>query len=193
HVSTGEATELIRNAKKKGIRVTAETTPHYFTLTEEAVADYSTSAKMNPPLRTEEDRQAIRKGLQDGTFDAIATDHAPHSVLEKEVEFDVAANGIIGLETALPLSLGLVRDGLIGPSELVALMSTNPAAVLNLPGGSLGEGDIGDVTVVDPEKRFVYTKDSIVSLGKNSPFIDWELQGKAVLTICGGKITCQDG
>jgi dihydroorotase len=189
HVSTAAATDIIRQAKARGVKVSAETTPHYFTLTEEAVENYNTNAKMNPPLRSEADRQAILLGLQDGTFDAIATDHAPHSVLEKEVEFDVAANGIIGLETSLSLTLSLVRDGLIDGGRLVELMSSNPARLLGVSGGSLSEGEVADVTVVDPDKRFVYAKDSICSKGKNSPFVDWELQGKAVMTIAGGKIT----
>lgn len=189
HVSTLAATDLVRQAKARGVRVTAETTPHYFTLTEEAVGDYSTNAKMNPPLRTELDRQAICIGLQDGTFDCIATDHAPHSVLEKECEFDQAANGIIGLETSLPLALNLVRNGLIDPLRLVELMSTAPAEILKVQGGTLAIGSVADVTVVDPEKEFVFSKESILSKGKNSPFIDWKLQGKAVLTIMGGRIT----
>ena len=189
HVSTGAATELIRQAKARGVQVSAETTPHYFTLTEEAVGDYNTNAKMNPPLRTEEDRQAIRKGLQDGTFDAIATDHAPHSVLDKELEFDQAANGIIGLETSLPLALSLVRDGVIDAVRLVELMSVAPARILKVAGGTLAVGNIADVTVIDPDKEFVFTKESILSKGKNSPFLDWKLQGKAVLTIMGGRIT----
>jgi len=189
HVSTAAAADLIAQAKARGVRVTAETTPHYFTLTEEAVGDYNTNAKMNPPLRTESDRQAIRKGLQDGTFDAIATDHAPHSVLEKELEFDRAANGIIGLETSLPLSLALVRDGVIDAMRMVELMSSSPARILKVPGGALAAGSVADVTVIDPEKEFVFTKESILSRGKNSPFLDWELKGKAVLTIMGGQIT----
>ncbi len=189
HVSTAAAAELIRQAKARGVKLTAETTPHYFTLTEEAVADYNTNAKMNPPLRTEDDRQAIIKGLQDGTFDAIATDHAPHSVLEKELEFDRAANGVIGLETSLALSLALVREGLIGVARMVELMSVAPARILNVPGGSLAEGGVADVTVIDPEREFVFTEESIFSKGKNSPFLDWKLQGKAVLTIMGGRIT----
>jgi len=189
HVSTAAASDLIAQAKAKGIRVTAETTPHYFTLTEEAVADYNTSAKMNPPLRTEADRQAIREGLQNGTFDAIATDHAPHSVLEKELEFDQAAYGIIGLETSLALSLALVRDGVIDELRMVELMSSAPARILKVAGGTLAEGAVGDVTVIDPEKKFVFTKELILSKGKNSPFLDWELQGKAVLTVMGGRIT----
>jgi dihydroorotase len=189
HVSTAAATGLIAQAKARGVRVTAETTPHYFTLTEEAVGDYNTNAKMNPPLRTEEDRQAIRKGLQDGTYDAIATDHAPHSVLEKELEFDRAANGIIGLETSLPLSLALVRDGLIEPLRMVELMSSAPARILQVEGGTLADGTVADVTVIDPEKEFTFTRESILSKGKNSPFLDWELKGKAVLTVMGGRIT----
>ncbi|MEN8199938.1 MAG: dihydroorotase, partial [Thermodesulfobacteriota bacterium] len=187
HVSTAAATDLIRQAKARGVRVTAETTPHYFTLTEEAVGEYNTNAKMNPPLRTEADRQAIRQGLQDGTYDAIATDHAPHSVLEKECEFDQAANGIIGLETSLPLSLALVRDGVIEPLRLIELMSTAPARIVKVEGGTLAEGSVADVTVIDPDKEFVFSKDSILSKGKNSPFLDWKLQGKALLTILDGR------
>ncbi|RUM40845.1 MAG: dihydroorotase [Desulfocapsa sp.] len=189
HVSTLAATDLIRQAKKRGVPVTAETTPHYFTLTEEAVGNYDTNAKMNPPLRTEQDLQAIRQGLQDGTYDCISTDHAPHSVLEKECEFDQAANGIIGLETSLPLAMGLVREGVIAPLRLVQLMSSAPAKILKVAGGTLAEGSVADITVIDPEKKFVFTKESILSKGKNSPFIDWELQGKAVFTVMGGRVT----
>ncbi len=189
HVSTLAATDLIRQAKARGVQVTAETTPHYFTLTEEAVADYNTNAKMNPPLRTEKDRQAIREGLKDGTYDCIATDHAPHSVLEKECEFDQAAYGIIGLETSLPLSLNLVREGVIEPLRLFELMSSNPAKVLKVTGGTLAVGSNADVTVIDPEKEFIFSRESILSKGKNSPFLDWKLQGKAVLTIMGGRFT----
>jgi len=191
HVSTLASTDLIRQAKARGVRVTAETTPHYFTLTEEAVGEYETNAKMNPPLRTKEDKQAIRKGLQDGTFDCIATDHAPHSVLEKECEFDLAANGIIGLETSLPLTLNLVREGVIAPLRMLELMSSAPAAILQVPGGSLVEGNIADVTVIDPQMEFVFREDTIFSKGKNSPFINRRLQGRAVLTIMGGRITHQ--
>ena len=192
HVSTGAATDLIRQAKKRGVRVTAETAPHYFTLTEEAVVGYNTNAKMNPPLRAEEDRQAIRIGLQDGTFDAIATDHAPHSVLEKQVEFDRAANGIIGLETSLPLTLALVRAGVITESRLVELMSSAPARILGVAGGSLAVGEVADVTVIDPERKFQLTEEGIVSQSKNSPFLGWQLQGKAVLTFLGGRNTYSD-
>jgi dihydroorotase len=150
HVSTAMATDLIRSAKARGVQVTAETTPHYFTLTEEAVQGYNTNAKMNPPLRSEADRQAVLQGLADGTFDAVATDHAPHSSLEKDVEFDLAANGVIGLETAVPLTLELVRQGVIDEQRFVRLLSVNPARILHVPGGSLAAGGPADVSVIDP-------------------------------------------
>ena len=189
HVSTAMSTDLIRSAKKRGVLVSAETTPHYFTLTHEAVEGYNTNAKMNPPLRTEEDRQAIREGLADGTFDAIATDHAPHSILEKEVEFDLAANGIIGLETALPLSLSLIRDGVIDERRMVELLSVNPAAILGLEAGALSPGAAADITIINPKLEFHYTEDQVVSKSRNSPFLDWKLQGRAVLVMIGGRIT----
>ncbi|MCI5222040.1 MAG: dihydroorotase [Candidatus Electrothrix sp. AR4] len=189
HVSTAMSTELIRSAKGRGVRVTAETTPHYFTLTDEAVAGYNTNAKMNPPLRSEEDRQAIRQGLADGTFDAVATDHAPHSKLEKEVEFDRAMNGIIGLETSLPLSLALVRDGVIDEQRLIELLSVNPAHILGLDAGTLSVGAVADVTVINPNLAFTYTEDQVVSKSRNSPFLGNKLQGRAVVTIMGGRIT----
>ena len=188
HVSTAMATELIRSAKARGVKVTAETTPHYFTLTDEAVEGYDTNAKMNPPLRSESDRLAIQQGLDDGTFDAIATDHAPHSALEKEVEFDLAANGIIGLETSVPLTLALVREGLIDGQRLVELLSTNPARILNVRGGSLAEGEPADVTVIDPELEFNYTLESVVSKSKNSPFLGWKMQGRAIMTMVSGRV-----
>jgi len=188
HVSTEMATDLIRSAKARGVKVTAETTPHYFTLTDEAVQGYNTNAKMNPPLRSESDRQAIRQGLADGTFDAVATDHAPHSALEKEVEFDLAANGIIGLETSLPLSLALVRDGVISEQRLVELLSVNPARILKVAGGSLAPGQPADVTVIDPELEFDYTLESVVSKSRNSPFLGWKMKGRAVMTMVGGRV-----
>ncbi|MHB8810394.1 MAG: dihydroorotase [Desulfobulbaceae bacterium] len=188
HVSTAMATDLIRSAKARGVRVTAETAPHYFTLTEEAVQGYDTNAKMNPPLRTEADRQAIRRGLADGTFDAIATDHAPHSSLEKEVEFDLAANGIIGLETAVPLAMALVREGVIDTRRLVELFSVNPARILGVPGGTLTAGTPADLTVINPELAFVYTPESVMSKSKNSPFLGWNFQGRAIMTLVAGRL-----
>jgi dihydroorotase len=181
--------DLIRSAKQRGVRVTAETAPHYFTLTEEAVEGYDTNAKMNPPLRTALDRQAIRNGLADGTIDAIATDHAPHSILEKEVEFDLAFNGIIGLETSVPLSLALVREQVISERRFVELLSVRPAQILGVVGGSLSPGEPADITVIDPERQFTYTRESVVSKSKNSPFLDWDFQGQAVLTMVDGKVT----
>jgi dihydroorotase len=192
HVSTTEAVELIRRAKDRGAKVSAETAPHYFTLTDRDVGDYNTNAKMNPPLRSEADRQAIIGGLADGTIDVIATDHAPHSRLEKDREFDQAANGIIGLETSLPLTMELVRQGVIEPVRLVELLSVNPAGILGVEGGDLRIGGRADITVVDPQKSFVYAAEAIVSKSKNSPFIDRELTGKAVLTIMDGTITYRE-
>ena len=189
HISTQESVNLIRLAKSKGCPVTAETTPHYFTITEEAVSGYNTNAKMNPPLRTREDIKALVAGLRDSTIDAIATDHAPHSQLEKDVEFDQAANGIIGLETAVPLTLALVRKKAITEQRMVELLSINPAKILGVEGGTLTKGKDADITVIDPKKRFVYNEEGIVSKSHNSPFLDMELQGKAVLTICNGRIT----
>lgn len=188
HVSTAMATDLIRSAKARGVQVTAETTPHYFTLTDKAVQGYNTNAKMNPPLRSEADRQAVLQGLADGTFDAVATDHAPHSSLEKDVEFDLAANGVIGLETAVPLTLELVRQGVIDEQRFVRLLSVNPARILHVPGGSLAAGGPADVSVIDPAEKFVYTIDTVASKSKNSPFLDRSLQGRAVMTLVGGRV-----
>jgi len=189
HVSTRESLSLIRRAKEKGVAVTAETAPHYFTLTEMAVDGYNTLAKMNPPLRTEADVAAVREALRDGTLDAIATDHAPHGELDKDMEFDLAANGIIGLETAVPLTLQLVRENQLDARRMVELLSVNPARILGVPGGTLSVGAVADIAVIDPEKKFVFTEESIQSKSKNSPFLGWELQGKAVLTILAGRIT----
>ncbi len=188
HISTGESVGLIRRAKNAGCPVTAETTPHYFSLTEEAVGSYDTNAKMNPPLRTTADVEAIKEGLRDGTLDAIATDHAPHSALEKEVEFTLAANGIIGLETALPLALCLIREGVIDERRLVELMSINPARIIGVEGGSLAAGQRADITVVDPALEFCYERQNIVSKSKNSPFIGRHFTGRAILTIVDSEI-----
>lgn len=188
HVSAKASLELIRAAKERGVRVTAETAPHYFTLTDAAVEGYDTNAKMNPPLRSQEDLEAVRQALADGTLDAIATDHAPHSILEKEVEFDNAANGIIGLETAVPLALALVRGNIISASRFVELLAVNPAAILGLDAGSLRPGSPADITVVDPEREYHYTEDMVVSKSRNTPFLGWHMKGGAVLTMVGGEI-----
>ncbi len=190
HVSTKGAVEIIRRAKARGVKVTAETAPHYFSLTEEAVEGYNTFAKMNPPLRTEEDRRAIIEGLRDGTIDAIATDHAPHESLSKECEFALAANGIIGLETALPLALKvLVREEGFSPLEIARLMSQNPASILKVEGGSLEKGKSADLTVIDPDLTFTLERDSLFSKSFNSPFLGQSFRGKAILTIMEGQVT----
>jgi dihydroorotase len=186
HVSTKGSVEIIRQAKIRGVTVTAEATPHHFSLTEEATVGYNTFAKVNPPLRTERDRIAVIQGLKDGTIDAIATDHAPHSALEKECEFQIAANGIIGLETAVPLSLNLVRNGDISASQMIRCMATAPAKILGVPGGSLKQGNVADICIIDPEMSFTLTRKSLHSLSYNSPFLGKKLQGKVILTLIKG-------
>lgn len=188
HVSCEDSLAVIRLAKERGVKVTAETAPHYFTLTDEAVIGYNANAKMNPPLRSEQDRDAIKAALIDGTLDAIATDHAPHSVLEKELEFNYAANGITGLETALSLTLALVRDGVISERKMVELMSVNPARIIGVDGGELGEGAVADITVIDPGAEYVFTAESSLSKGKNSPFNGWRLKGRAMMTLVDGEV-----
>ena len=194
HVSCKESVDIIRKAKKNGVNVTAETAPHYFSLDESACSTYDTRTKMNPPLRSAEDVEAIKKGLKDGTIDAIASDHAPHGKHEKEIEFEFAAFGIIGLETALPLSImNLVEKKLISWNKLVELMSLYPAKILGLRNkGNLSPGSDADITIIDPEKKWAYTKESILSKSKNSPFINWKFKGKAITVIVGGNIVMQN-
>jgi len=191
HVSTKESVRAIRNAQNRGLPVTAETAPHYFTLTDESVEAYNTHAKMNPPLRSTQDREAVRQGLSDGTIDVIATDHAPHSSSEKDVQFDSAANGIIGLETSLSLSLKLVDDHVITLTELIAKMSTNPAKILGLEGG-LNIGQPADITIIDSDKYHQINAEKFQSLNRNTPFDGWKVRGKAVCTVVGGKIVYQE-
>jgi dihydroorotase len=191
HVSTEESIEAIRAAKARGVRVTAETAPHYFTLTETAVGSFDTHAKMNPPLRSEKDRQAVRAALADGTLDVIATDHAPHSPLEKNVEFAQAANGIIGLETALPLSLALVRDGVLSLSDLIAKLTVNPASVLGVSSGLRIDGP-ADITIIDLDAAWTLHADTLQSKSRNTPFDGWTLTGRAVCTMVDGRIVFKD-
>jgi len=188
HVSTAGSVRLIRDAKKRGLQVTAETAPHYFTLTDEALQSYDTNFKVNPPLRSEKDVEAIKEGLSDGTLDVIACDHAPHGRTDKEVEFEYAANGISGLETSLALSISLVQNKVLGWSELITKMSANPARILNLPKGTLEAGADADITVIDPQLKWTVDVQVFRSRGKNSPFHGRPLQGKAILTIVGGEI-----
>lgn len=188
HVSTAGSVRLIRAAKKRGVHVTAEVTPHHFTLTEEAVNQYDTHAKMNPPLRTELDRKAVIKGLKDGTLDVIATDHAPHSEDEKKVEFDLAPFGIVGLETALPLSLKLVEDGVLTLSQMISKLTTAPSSILKLNKGTLKPGAAADVVVFDSEKKIKVDREKFHSKGKNTPFDGWELKGEVSYTIVSGRV-----
>jgi dihydroorotase len=189
HVSTHFGVESIRQAKARGVRVTAEATPHHLVLTHEAVDGYRTEAKMNPPLRAAEDVAAVRAGLADGTLDTIATDHAPHHYDEKEAAFAEAPNGIVGLETALGLVLTRVVDeGVIDLSTAIERMSCAPARAFGLPGGTLGEGAPADVTVFDPEERWTVDPTKFRSKSRNTPFAGWELRGRPRLTIVGGRV-----
>jgi dihydroorotase len=188
HVSTRGAVEIVRAAKKRGVRVTCEATPHHFTLTDEAVRGYNTNAKMNPPLRSADDVAAVRAGLADGTIDAIATDHAPHHLDEKNVEFNIALNGIVGLETALPLSLRLVEDGVLPLRDAIARLTSGPARALGIPRGTLEVGAAADVTVIDPELKWTVAAEKLLSKSKNTPFDGWQLKGAATHTIVGGRV-----
>ncbi len=198
HVSTKGSVKLIRDAKKRGVNVTAETCPHYFSLTEDAVKNYDTNAKVNPPLRTNKDIEAIKEGLKDGTIDVIATDHAPHHRDEKLKEFDLAPSGISGLETALGLSMRLVDEGVITINQLIEKMSVNPSRILGLcsppsffitgPKGTLSKGTDADVAIIDTKKEFRVEASKFFSKGKNTPFDGWMLKGAPAITISKGKI-----
>jgi dihydroorotase len=188
HVSTAGSVRLIRDAKERGLNVTAETAPHYFTLTDESLQSYDTNYKINPPLRSEQDVAAIKEGLADGAIDVIACDHAPHGRTDKEVEFEYAASGISGLETSLSLSLNLIGSKILNWQELIAKMSVNPARILNLPKGTLETGADADITVIDPALKWIVDVQAFRSRGKNCPFNERRMQGKAILTIVGGEI-----
>lgn len=187
HISAKEAVELVRQARRKSLRIHAEATPHHFTLTEDAVLKYGTLAKMNPPLRTEEDREAIIEGLKDGTLDLISTDHAPHSAEEKQKEFAKAPSGIIGLETALSLGISRLTDtGRLTLSELLACMTVNPARLYHLDAGYLAEGGPADLVLFDAEEA--WTPEHFCSKSQNSPFLNQTMKGKVRYTVCSGKI-----
>ncbi|MEA5115284.1 MAG: dihydroorotase [Geobacteraceae bacterium] len=193
HVSTKGAVRIIREAKARGVKVTCETAPHYFTLTEDAVRGYETNAKMNPPLRTAEDVKAIKEGLSDSTIDAVATDHAPHHLDEKDVEYTLASNGIIGLETSLPLSLALVEEKVLSPAQLMSKMSLNPARILGIDRGTLAQGAVADITIIDPNAEWVVEADKLESKSKNSPFLGKKMKGRAAYTIVGGNVVYKAG
>jgi len=195
HLSAAASVDAVRRGKARGVRVTAEVTPHHLFLTDQAVREtgYDTNTKMNPPLRSEADRLAVIAGLQDGTIDCIATDHAPHAVDDKKVEYDQAANGVVGLETAVALCLDrLVGAGLVGLPQLVAALSANPARVLGLPGGVLSPGSPADVTVLDLARKRQVDPARFESRSRNTPFGGWILKGWPVLTIVDGRVAWKD-
>ena len=194
HVSTRGSVELVRQAKKRGVRVTCETCPHYFTLTEDAVRGFNTNAKMNPPLRTDDDVQAIKDGLKDGTIDCIVTDHAPHHIDEKNCEFAMAKNGIVGFETSLGLGLQyLVKTGVLTINELIEKMAVNPSRILGISKGTLSEGKIADIIIFDPEKEWTVDINELHSKSKNSPYDGFKLVGKPEYVIVNGEIVINQG
>jgi dihydroorotase len=189
HLSTRRAVEMMREAKGRGLQVTAEVTPHHFSLTDAAVADYDTNAKMNPPLRSADDVAALVEGIKDGTIDAIASDHAPHHVNLKMLEFDRAPFGITGLETAVGLALTKLQ---LGPGRLVELFSINPQKIMKVAPWGLFEGSAADLTVLDLNRSWTFDVNQSRSRSRNSPFHGWHLNGKAIATIVGGKVVYED-
>lgn len=194
HLSSAGSVRLVKGAKKRGIKVTAEVTPHHLCLTDEAVQEYDTNTKVNPPLRDEEHRSALVEGLAAGTIDALATDHAPHAEEEKDVEYDLAPFGMVGLETAVPLVVTkLVKTGKLSWRRLVEAFSLNPARILNVPGGTLAVGSVADITIINPDLEREVEVKAFYSLGKNSPFQGWKLAGWPVATIVGGRLVMEEG
>jgi len=186
HISTAIGLEHIRRAKDDGLPITAEASPHHLTLTEECVRSYDTNFKMSPPLRTEKDVEALREGVKTGLIDAIATDHAPHGLIDKAVEFGEASNGIIGLQTAVPLTLKLVHDGIVSLDRWVESLTTAPARLLKLPLGTLKVGAPADLTLLDLSREWTFSPDVNLSKSSNSPFFGWKLRGKVLLTLVDG-------
>jgi dihydroorotase len=189
HVSTKGSVELLRQAKNRGIKVTAEATPHHFSLTDEAVRTFDTNTKVNPPLRSSEDVEAVKEGLKDGTIDVIATDHAPHTLEDKDVEYDYASFGISGLETSVPLVItNLVHTGILTLSQAVEKMTVNPARVIDIRKGTLKPGSDADLTIIDIDRTVVIDTAKFKSKGKNSPFNGLELKGAVIMTIKDGNV-----
>ena len=187
HISSGGAVELVRQAKAKGLPVTCEVAPHHFTLTEEACRNYDTNAKMSPPLRTHEDLELIKEGLRDGTIDIIATDHAPHDVADKQMEFSKACFGIVGLETALPLTLKMVDEKVITLQKAVDLLTHQPCRLFNLDKGTLGIGKDADIVIFNPKTQYAIEPEKFKSRSKNSPYKGWKVRGKVLRTLVAGK------
>lgn len=188
HVSSLGAVRLLREAKSRGLKVSAEVTPHHLTLTHESLLGYNTACKVNPPLREAEDREALREALADGTIDCIATDHAPHSTLEKDCEFEAAAPGMIGLEPAIPALLELVRSNHLKPMRLIESLATGPARIAGLEAGTLREGAPADIAIIDPDLRWTLDAASLSSRSSNTPWLGHTLQGKTIMTIIDGDI-----
>ena len=188
HVSTLGSVRMVREAKARGVPVTAEACPHHFSLTDEAVRSFDANAKMNPPLRTDEDVQAIKEGLRDNTIDIVATDHAPHAVQEKQLEFDAAPFGIIGLETAFPLTLNLVEEGILTLEQAIAKLTREPARVFGLSYGTLTPGVAADVTLIDPTATWIVDPSRLHSLSRNTPFAGWTMKGRVVKTLVAGNV-----
>ena len=187
HISSGGAVELVRQAKAKGLPVTCEVAPHHFTLTEEACRNYDTNAKMSPPLRTHEDLELIKEGLRDGTIDIIATDHAPHDLADKQMEFSKACFGIVGLETALPLTLKMVDEKVITLQKAVDLLTQQPCRLFNLDKGNLGVGKDADIVIFNPKTQYTIEPEKFKSRSKNSPYKGWKVRGKVLHTLVAGK------
>ena len=188
HLSTARSVELVRHAKGQGLPVSAEVCPHHFSITEEAVRCYNSNAKMNPPLRTDEDVQALKQGLVDGTIDAIATDHAPHALQEKQLEFDTAPFGIVGFETALPLTLRLVHEGVLSLEQALDKLTRSPAQLFHLPVGNLQPGSHADIVVFDPHEEWVVDPTKFFSKSQNTPFGGWTVRGKVKMTLVDGRM-----
>jgi dihydroorotase len=193
HISTAGSVRMVREAKARGIKVTAEACPHHFTLTEEVVRGYNTHAKMNPPLRTWDDVRAIKEGLRDGTIDVIATDHAPHATQEKQQDFTEAPFGIVGLETAFSLTLGLVEEGVLSLEQAVEKLTSAPAAAFGLKKGTLAVGADADVTIVDQQAQWVVDPAKFRSKSRNTPFVGWKVKGRVLTTIVGGRVVFEAG
>ncbi len=188
HISTAGSVRMVREAKARGLKVTAEACPHHFTLTEETTRGYNTHAKMNPPLRTNVDVQAIKEGLRDGTIDVIATDHAPHATQEKQQEFTEAPFGIVGLETALPLTLALVEEGVLTLESAIDKLATAPAQAFSLNAGTLAVGAPADVAIVDPDRQWEVDPSRFRSKSRNTPFAGWKVKGRVTTTIVSGRV-----